>query len=439
MFIQFNFGNFRSFKNPQVFSMEAAKLRPNDNGLDESHVIGVDGLRLLKTKAIFGSNSSGKSNLARAISAFVHVVTRSVAEENVPLRIWDDRFQLGSDNWDEEPLFFQYVFLLEHQVYRYGFQILKNEISSEWLFQESSETTMIFLRSEDAPIKISPAFLSSTDPFIRQAINGNSEVYRPDALFLTAGAISGNHFLTLIRNVIRLIITADGAYDNTAHDFALRKMEKGQENKKAQLLAFLEAADTGIEGLEIVDPTETVNSSNTDHPKEERRAKKGSLYSVHSRYDENGSAIGSLRVPFLVWESQGTSKLFSLGSLILDSLTSGNPIVIDEFDSRLHPNLTLKLIELFQKKETNPLNAQLIFVTHDSGILKRADLRRDQVCLVDRNRFGVSSISTLIEYKGVRKDASHEKEYLNGSYAGVPYLDRMDAVVRTKTLIDGSE
>lgn len=433
MFVQFNFGNFRSFKNAQAFSMEAGKLRPNDHGLEEAHVFETDGLRLLKTKAIYGSNSSGKSNLTRAITAFAYIVSRSVAEENAPLRVWEDRFQLGSDKWESEPLFFQYVFLNEHKIYRYGFQILENEIHSEWLFEESNETTMLFTRSEENQITINPDFFSTTDPFISQAINGSSEVYRTDSLFLTAGAISGNHLLTLVRNPIRLILTADGSYDGNAYDLALRKMEKGQEERKSQLLAFLAAADTGIEGLEIIDPAEIVASANNEVQKEEHRIKKGTLYSVHSRYDDEHNLIGQFTVPFSRWESQGTSKLFSLGSLILDSLASGFPIVIDEFDSRLHPNLTLKLIELFQKKDTNPLNAQLIFVTHDSGLLKRAELRRDQVCFVDRDRFGVSSISTLIEYKGVRKDASYEKEYLNGSYAGIPYLDKIDAVVKRKT------
>lgn len=438
MFIQFNFGNFRSFKNAQNFSMEAVKLRPNDHGLEEKHIFETDGLRLLRTKAIYGSNSSGKSNLAKAISAFTHVVSRSVAEEDVPFRIWEDRFLLGSDQWDEEPIFFQYVFLHEHKIYRYGFQIMQNEIYSEWLFLETPESTMLFTRSPENQIITNPEFFSESEPFISQAIAGSSEVYRADSLFLSAGAISGNSLLALVRNKIRMILTPDGAYDGSAHSFALRKMEQGQEEKKAQLLEFLAAADTGIEDLEVIDQTEMA-SIRKEIAKDEHRAKKGTLFSQHSRYNEEGKIISKLMVPFSQWESQGTSKLFSLGSLILDSLATGQPIIIDELDSRLHPNLTLKLVQLFQEEETNPSNAQLIFVTHDSGLLKRAELRRDQVCFVNRNRFGVSSISTLIEFKGVRKDASYEKEYLNGSYTGIPYLDRMNSVVRPRTKNHGDQ
>jgi AAA15 family ATPase/GTPase len=97
----------------------------------------------------------------------------------------------------------------------------------------------------------------------------------------------------------------------------------------------------------------------------------------------------------------------------------------------------LKLVELFQEEKTNPHQAQLIFITHDSGLLRRADLRRDQICFVNKDRYGVSSAVNLVEFKGVRKDASYDKEYLNGTYTGIPYLDRIGQVVVASNENDG--
>lgn len=440
MFIEFNFGNFRSFKDFQKFSLEASVLRTNDNGLDESHVFQKENIRLLKSKAVFGGNASGKSNLVTAISAFTYMVSRSVADEGIPLRIWKDRFQLMDNEWDKQPVFFQYSFLYKEVVYRYGFQILEDEVYFEWLFSGTDEKTNVeyFMRSPNG-VKVNEDILSLSDPFISQAIEGNSELYRPDSLFLTSGALTGNSFFTGLRNEIRRIISADGAYDDNAINAAMRKLIKGEKNEKEALKALLTAADTGVEGLEISELPEHLIDKELlkDLNLNSAEGKKGramSLFSLHSRYNEKGKFIDKISVPFGEWESQGTAKIFSLGSLMLDALAGGRVMVVDEFDSRLHPNLTLKIVDLFNSEVTNPHNAQLIFVTHDSSLLKRAKLRRDQICMVDKNRFGASSIKTLIEFKGVRKDASYDKEYLDGNYSAIPFLDKMDWVVKENQL-----
>ncbi|MEO5912099.1 MAG: ATP-binding protein [Pelobium sp.] len=433
MFIEFDFGNFRSFKDHQKFSLEASPLRTNDSGLEEDNVFEKSNLRLLKTKAVFGGNASGKSNLGTAFSAFAYMVSRSVADEGIPSRIWEDRFKLIDDNWNEQPMFFQYLFLHKDVVYRYGFQILENKVYFEWLFagKDNNDSVEYFMRSPKG-VKVNEEILSLSDPFISQAIEGNSELYRSDSLFLTAGALTGNKLFSDIRNLIRGIITADGVYDDSVINAAMKKMMKGNEKQKETLKALLAAADTGVEGLEISElpdhliDKELFNALNN----EEKKGKAVSLFSLHSRYDNDGNFIDKISVPFGEWESQGTAKIFSLGSLILDSLADGRVMLIDEFDSRLHPNLTLKIVELFNNPKTNPLHAQLIFITHDASLLRRAKLRRDQICMVDKNRFGISSLTSLIEFKGVRKDASYDKEYLSGNYSAVPFLDKMDWVVK---------
>ncbi|MFC5282101.1 AAA family ATPase [Pedobacter alpinus] len=440
MFIEFNFGNFRSFKDPQKFSLEASSLRANDGGLEEENVFEKDSLRLLKSKAIFGGNASGKSNLATAISAFTYMVSRSVANEGIPAQIWDDRFQLADNEWDEQPVFFQYSFLHQSIVYRYGFQIFEDKVYFEWLFSGNSEKDQIeyFMRTPNG-VKVNEDILSHSDPFVSQAIEGNTELYRPDSLFLTAGALSGNLLFSGLRNEIRKIISADGAYDDNAISAAMRKLVKGNEKEKEALKELMIAADTGVEGLEIGElPDHLVDKElhkdMNNNISEGKKGKAVSLFSLHSRYNEKGEFINKISVPFGEWESQGTAKIFSLGSLILDALATGRIMLVDEFDARLHPNLTLKIVQIFNSELTNPLHAQLIFVTHDASLLRRAKLRRDQICMVDKNRFGISSTTSLIEFKGVRKDASYDKEYLQGSYSAVPFLDKMDWVVKENQL-----
>jgi uncharacterized protein len=426
MFIEFQVGNFRSFRDIQKFTMQAAPLRANDSGDEEGNVFTTSDFRLLKSKAIYGSNASGKSNFVDAFFSFGFMVTNSVVTENLPKRIWKDSFKLITD-WDNEPIFFQYIFLCEGIVYRYGFQILENKIIYEWLFEGEKENEKEYFMRSPNGYDINKDNFKGAGEYIKLANDGKNELFRNDALFLTSAALNGNIIAAKLRNLIKEVCLIDKQNDNMeARQFGLQILAEGTDNQKKTLINFLNSADTGIENLELIEIDE--NNSTTER-NDKDKVKPVSLFSSHFIYDEDGSVKDKISVPFVIWESQGTAKLFGVAAVMLDSLTKGVPLIIDEFDAKLHPNLTLKIVELYHSKDTNPHNAQLIFVTHDTGLLRRAGLRRDQICIVNKDKFGISTLSTLIEFKGVRKDASYEKEYLNGNYEGVPYLGEMVSVV----------
>jgi hypothetical protein len=88
--------------------------------------------------------------------------------------------------------------------------------------------------------------------------------------------------------------------------------------------------------------------------------------------------------------------------------------------------LTCKLIEIFNSKEKNPNNAQLIFNTHDTNLLSSGFFRRDQIWFTEKNRYGASAIYSLANFKNVRKEDNFEKNYIRGKYGAVPYLGDFD-------------
>lgn len=404
-------------------------MRSNDNGLLEGNVFEASSFRLLKSKAVYGSNANGKSNVAKAMGAFVMMVSRSVAEEQLPEIIWNDRFKLITD-WDDQPIFFQLTFLHEAVAYRYGFQILQGKVSYEWLYSGNDTDQVEYFMRNGKTLNLNGDYFKDIDSFVKQVALENSELLRADSLFLTASALTGSKFTGGLRDQIRTIITVDGLNDQMVIDYAMKRFMSGNEDQKKIITNFLKRADTSIEGLNIDELTDELMpkslARNLKNMVKESDRKVISLFSFHSRYDENGVFKDKLQVPFAEWESEGTSKLFSVGTVILEALLEGRTIVIDEFEARLHPNLSLKILQMFHNKHTNRKNAQLIFITHDSGLLRRAGLRRDQICLVNKDKYGISSLKTLIEFKGVRKDASYEKEYLNGTYTAIPFLDEME-------------
>ena len=101
---------------------------------------------------------------------------------------------------------------------------------------------------------------------------------------------------------------------------------------------------------------------------------------------------------------------------------------VDELEARLHPLLTKALVGLFNSS-ANRKNAQLIFATHDEGLLDPQRIRRDQIWFVEKNEFGASRLYCLDEIKGVRKEAKFAKEYLLGQFGGVPRIGDLQEVL----------
>ncbi|RME56911.1 ATP-binding protein, partial [Candidatus Parcubacteria bacterium] len=120
-------------------------------------------------------------------------------------------------------------------------------------------------------------------------------------------------------------------------------------------------------------------------------------------------------------ESDGTQKFFHLLGPWLDTLENGYTLFVDEMDARLHPLLTRELVRMFLSPQSNPHNAQLIFTTHDAGLLRERLLRRDEVWFTEKNRFGATELYSLADMRE-RNDAPFYKNYLLGLYGAIPHL-----------------
>lgn len=108
-------------------------------------------------------------------------------------------------------------------------------------------------------------------------------------------------------------------------------------------------------------------------------------------------------------------------------------MVVDELDASLHPLLTLAITRLFNSKQFNPNNAQLIFATHDTNLLHYGNYQRDQIYFVEKDQFGASDMYSLVEYKEegktIREDRSFEKDYIEGRYGAIPFIGNLSNVV----------
>ena len=437
MMIEFSFGNFRSFPEMTTLSMVAANISSKYPEIDENNVFeATPKLKLLKSKAIYGDNAGGKSNVAKAMVAMLKIVRLSVKDEEVLDHIIDP-FRLNQKSANE-PTFFQMIFL--HQgdedvptLYRYGFEVKKGEIISEWLFGKPRGGEVYFFTRENMTIRVNPKWFKEAKKFENLASKDDSEIYRKNSLFLTSVAAVGGVFAKSIMETIGRSTVVSGLNDPKIRVFLREELHN--EAARAKVLEFLRAADFDIEGIEP-------GSESDDDPPEDmpERLKQlvlqgdvkfravPSFKTYKAVFNQKGERVDSYSDNLDKWESEGTKKMFHLSLFLIQTLKNGDTLLIDEFDARLHPNLTKKIVQLFNSKKTNPKGAQLIFITHDTSLLKPAFLRRDQICFVHKDKFGASTLRTLVEYKGVRNDASFDKDYLSGKFEAIPFLNRLEQI-----------
>ncbi len=69
----------------------------------------------------------------------------------------------------------------------------------------------------------------------------------------------------------------------------------------------------------------------------------------------------------------------------------------------------------------NPGGAQLLFTSHNTTILKKGKLRRDQLYVINKDDKGESKLSRFHQKgKSLRTDTSLEKEFLEGDLQSHP-------------------
>lgn len=422
MLLEFSVGNYRSFNQPVTLSMVASRLKDN---LANTFALGKE--KLLRTAAIYGANASGKSNLVRALMTMRRLVLNSVSPrpDNMPL-VETFAFDAATAG---RPAYFQAVFFTQGKRYRYGFEISADTVHSEWLYHTAQRETRLFVR-EGQTFDVSTAWKREA-PILLQ------EKTRPDALLISVLAQFNSPIATRISRWFKEALAGiSGLNDEDYAGYTLRKMfEDTPFNQRVkQTLAF---ADLGIADVSV----RRLGFDTPELPTEVHRVLRETAQETSLGVDElalfqayiwhtvfAGDQPVDKKPLGLHEESEGTQKFLFLLGPVFDVLDKGKTLVVDELEARLHPLLTRELVQLFNTPATNPHNAQLIFVTHDDGLLSECDLRRDQVWFVQKNRYGASELYSLAEMNE-RHDASYLKNYLLGRYGAVPRLHALRAYV----------
>jgi len=416
MLIQFKVGNFLSFRDMVTLSMVASPIKEHR----DTNVFEADKIKLLKSAVIYGANASGKSNLFRAMRFARKFIFISSKETQATEEIKVANFKLSTET-ENKPSFFEFVFLQEGIRYRYGFEINRAEVLREWLFYNPKTKEAKLFERESNNIKVGLNFQEGKE-FIDKT--------RKNALFLSVVAQFNGAISTKILGWFKNFRIISGLDDGRYLNYTLTKLE--DQNFKNEIIEFLKIADVGIEDFDVEQaeislgdlPKALVEKLLKDESRPPDKIVETKLKTVHKKFDKAESVSSLEKFNLGSEESEGTKKLFAISGPIIDTLKNGRILAIDEFDSRLHPLLSQFLIRLFNSKIKNPLNAQLIFASHDTSFFNKNFFRRDQVWFAAKDKYGATDLYSLVEYKKetgkVRKDASFSKDYFLGKYGAVP-------------------
>ena len=412
--VDFSVQNFASIWQKQTLAMNAAKIVSRDKILDKSNLITVsDKLSLLKSKAIYGANASGKSTMLKALSGFLKIVLDSVKDEEV-LNNSIDHFRLAKSS-PSIPTHFELSFIFRNIYYRYGFETDRNEITAEWLFGTPGKKEVPFFTRQGSDIQVNENQFLEGAKVVNLYGQSANDIARKNSLFLTVVRSFGRGLAYDLIDYFAGYIIISGLSDIGLYKLAENALDDDILRKK--MTELLQLADTGIEDLVRREFGRKTDGSPAGY----------SVMTRRSRYDDQGNRDTLVDLYMILDESEGTRKMFEISPAIFQSLDKGRVLVVDEFDARFHPLLSRKIVELFNSESNQ--SAQFIFATHDTNLLNPNILRRDQICFVEKDKQGASHFYSLADFKGVRNDASYEKEYIAGRYGAIPFLGNFNALL----------
>ena len=344
-------------------------------------------IRLLRSAAIYGANAAGKTNVILALKTMRDIVLGSARGVD-ELPVTPFRFDPARS---AEPTTFEVTCIADDVRYQYGFRATRNEVTDEWLYAWPSGRAQVWFERRREEVAGQPSWK------LGGKLTGDREVWKratgPQALFLST-AVSLNS--TQLRPVFdwfltRLQFSGVGGWKP---DFSVDYWRK---HGGAGIIDFLAAADLAIEDMRVVE---------TD------------IFLKHRPKEGQPAELD------MDDESHGTQRMFALAGPWLDSLAEGNVIVFDELHDHLHPALVRFLVSRFHDPAANPHGAQLVFTTHDTSMLDRELLRRDQIWFCERNDRLETRLFPLSDFRPRRGVENLERAYLTGRFGALPFIQR---------------
>ena len=405
MLLEFSCSNHRSIRDEILFSAIA--------GSDKTHAENIEkaaDVEVLKSSVIYGANGSGKSNFIDAIAFVKNLVSNSINHQpgqgilQVPHKL--EGYERKSN--------YKIQFVVDGIRYAFGFSLRNMLVVEEYLYYfPNGRQTKIFERDGEE---------YSAGRNFRNRFNSCKDVLKPNRLMLSCAAnFSSVDEVTAAYRFFNdeLVIYNSGNQENWMN-YSLHQINTN-EKVKATVLKFLDALGTGIKDIYVDIKKEDLDVSHlppflSDEFKKILLQEKIDAISAKVLYE-------GFETDLISEESTGIKKLFGILCPFIDIIANGKVLVCVELESNLHESLLFGLVKQFvNTRGSKP--AQLIFTTHETGLLNLDLFRRDQIWFTENKSADRSTdLFSLTEIRNVRKDENFGKGYIAGKYGAIPMLN----------------
>ncbi|QNY18691.1 ATP-binding protein [Acinetobacter seifertii] len=423
MLIQFSVENFRSIREEQTLSMVKNSSDEMPENYTDSNALKVP--NLLKTAVIYGANASGKSSLIRALLHMRNIIEGSFSKK-INEEIAVEPFLFDSA-WKDEPTTFSADIVVNFNDkdeeanpvrVEYGFSATKFLVHEEWLsVYPNGREQAWFHRIYD----------EETDSYIWQKessyFKGSKEIWkkntRKDQLFLSTAVQLNSEQLKPVydwfEDNLRVL-------DSDRIDDEFTKKVCQNEKARKLIVSFLQQADIDVEDIIIKKNKLTIDQLSDDLPEDFKRHILKSQHEVLNAYFVHLDELGNQVLINVEDESEGTQKLFEFAAPLFDVIFKGFTFIVDELNKSLHSDLVRFLVKIFNSSQNFNGEFQLIITTHETSVLRKDLLRRDQIWFCEKNKSKVTSLYPLTDFSPHKDREDLEESYLAGRYGGKPII-----------------
>ena len=407
--------NFFSIKNKIRLDFRAGNIHTAAAKMLSDNVFEWNGQTILKTIGLFGPNAAGKSNIMKAINFCCRMIIDSHSHnQGVTFNFKPFKF----DGWEQKPSYFYIDFVCENIEYEYSFKLTTTEILEESLYYyPNNRKAKVFGRKGNKysfgskgisrPMDVANA-TSSTQLYLSIASKMDRNIAKEVYLYF---------FQTFLLGLVQM---QDANIEN------LFKQEK------KIILKALEVCDSDIcdiavehkKGFAPVPVQSAIDDTQIDF-----QIKPIDIMRFRTYHRNNPN----IPFDFEAEESNGTKRIFTILIRLLDVTRNKKSLMIDEFDTSLHPHLAQFVIDLVHASECS----QLLFTSHNAALIDMDRFRKDQIIFVNKGVDGSTNVYSLYDFKDFRETMDAQKGYLTGRFDAVPIIT--SSVSTLKQLLKGGK
>lgn len=357
------------------------------------------GDHLHRFAGIYGPNGSGKTNILEALHHMQSAIATllPLGANALPYKPYDA----------SKPTCYSVEFIHDDMRYEYSLSRNVDGIAEERLRVARKRWNTIYSRDTHGAVTGLKAL---------PHVNVNE-------LVLTRASLMGDPQVKPVRDALMTGVKVfrvgapmlEDAYLHIARHLLSRHLDT------TALSILAQVADLGTTGIELRTPQRPAGS--TRHTPVDREAAEVALAKALPHLLE--FRYGARAVPHAALSaSSGSIMWLALATTVVDALTSGQVLVVDDLTASLHTELGRTIIDWFTDPTVNQSGAQLIFTSHDITLMDigRGPIRnRERIWFTEKNRARATMLYQLSDFTGLQSGSNITKNYLEGRFGATAY------------------